>query len=339
MKDTWETASEERKLAWLVRATGGTVVADGKVYPAFGKDINARLERLLVTMDEVERKYVKWLWRDRIPLRAVTLLAGIGGLGKSQASLTIAAEATRSELTGRPESVLLFTAEDDLETVVKPRLSATNADDSLVVALRQNAELWLPDGLEDLRSMVAVTHVKLIIFDPLLAYVDAVSDTHKERDVRVLIRTLHEIAAEFDAAVLAIMHFKKGNENDALYRVSGAAGFGNAARSVLAAARDPHDEKLRVLVHVKNNYGIEQPTLRSPSSRPTTRPTWSSEMTPPNGRRPRCSALNRRTVRHYSGRRPRTSSVANSSPTVTAGWRCPSSRRSGRTPDSAPSTP
>jgi putative DNA primase/helicase len=71
-----------------------------------------------------------------------------------------------------------------------------------------------------------------------------------------------DVAAEFDAAVLAVMHFKKGAEADALYRVSGAAGFGNAARSVLAAARDPRDETRRVIVHVKNNYGVEKPAIR-----------------------------------------------------------------------------
>src|SRR5438034_5286997 len=72
-------------------------------------DAAERLNRLLVRMDEVEARRVEWLWRDRIPLRAVTLLAGIGGLGKSQASLAIAGQATRGELTGHPESVLLFT--------------------------------------------------------------------------------------------------------------------------------------------------------------------------------------------------------------------------------------
>ncbi len=225
-------------------------------------DAAEKLDRLLVRMDEVESRRIEWLWRDRIPLRAVTLLAGIGGLGKSQASLAIAGEATRGDLTGHPETVLLFTAEDDLEAVVKPRLTATKADAALVYALRMNAELWLPDGIEELRELVRVTQARLIIFDPLLAYVAEETETHKERDVRVLIRRLHDVAAEFDAAVLAVMHFKKGAEADALYRVSGAAGFGNAARSVLAAARDPNDDTRRVLVHVKNNYGVEKPAIR-----------------------------------------------------------------------------
>lgn len=225
-------------------------------------DAAEKLDRLLVRMDKVESRRVEWLWRDRIPLRAVTLLAGIGGLGKSQASLAIAGEATRGELTGHPEAVLLFTAEDDLEAVVRPRLEAAQADAALVFALRMNADLWLPDGIDELHELVRQTQARLIIFDPLLAYVAEETETHKERDVRVLIRRLHDVAAEFDAAVLAVMHFKKGAEADALYRVSGAAGFGNAARSVLAAARDPNDETRRVLVHVKNNYGVEKPAIR-----------------------------------------------------------------------------
>jgi hypothetical protein len=217
---------------------------------------------LLVRMDDVVEKQVAWLWRDRVPLRSVTLLAGIGGLGKSQLALAIAAEVTRGELTASEDPVLLLTAEDDLEAVVKPRLRATGAVEYLVHALRTDQDLWLPDQFELLQAMVDETKARLIIIDPLMAYVDGNTDTHRDRDVRMLVRRLHEIAVGSDAAVLAVMHFKKGVESDALYRVSGAAGFGNAARSVLAAARDPNDEDQRVLAHAKNNYGKEQPVLR-----------------------------------------------------------------------------
>jgi len=69
---------------------------------------------------EVHRETVEWLEPERLPLRMVTVLAGVGGLGKSQLSCLFAAN--------NLGVTLIATAEDSPSTTVRPRLEAVQAD-------------------------------------------------------------------------------------------------------------------------------------------------------------------------------------------------------------------
>ena len=61
----------------------------------------------------IHRERVEWLERGRVPLRMVTVLAGVGGLGKSQLACLWAAR--------NPGVTLIATAEDSPSTTVRPR--------------------------------------------------------------------------------------------------------------------------------------------------------------------------------------------------------------------------
>src|SRR5262249_57531030 len=52
----------------------------------------------LVPLDTVPPASVRWAWDGRIPLGAVTLLVGDGGLGKSTLLLDVAARLSRGQL-------------------------------------------------------------------------------------------------------------------------------------------------------------------------------------------------------------------------------------------------
>jgi hypothetical protein len=81
-----------------------------------------------VTLADVRAEPVEWLWPERIPLGAITVLAGDPGLGKSSLSIDLAARLSRGVLGGKPGNVLMLTAEDPLAQVVRPRLEAAGAD-------------------------------------------------------------------------------------------------------------------------------------------------------------------------------------------------------------------
>jgi hypothetical protein len=68
----------------------------------------------------ISREQVEWQSPGRVPLRMVTVLAGVGGLGKSQWTALLAAE--------NPGPTLIATAEDSPSTTVRPRLEAVGAD-------------------------------------------------------------------------------------------------------------------------------------------------------------------------------------------------------------------
>src|SRR6266498_1540414 len=83
--------------------------------------------RLLATpAAKIQREAVEWLEPGRVPIGLVTVLAGVGGLGKSQWTCLLAARLSRGEL-GDPGVTLIATAEDSPSTTVVPRLEALEA--------------------------------------------------------------------------------------------------------------------------------------------------------------------------------------------------------------------
>src|SRR4051812_37112753 len=96
----------------------------------------------VVRLSDVRARKLEWLWPERIPLGKLTLLAGDPGLGKSFLSLDLASRVTRGgewpdacATKAVQGSVVLLSAEDDLEDTVCPRLQAAGADLAKVVSL------------------------------------------------------------------------------------------------------------------------------------------------------------------------------------------------------------
>jgi len=225
----------------------------------------------LVRADSATPRRVKWLWGGRIPLRTVTTLVGLAGIAKSQTVCSIARDLTLGVDDREPENVLILSAEDPLEEVLVPRLRAAGADESRVYTLKVGlGGVELPKDVENgkLEQYVLEAEARLLVLDPIVAYVDGQrTDTHKMSDVRHLLRLLSEMAERCNIAVLVVQHFKKGEAGNVLHQISGSAGFGDATRSALAAARDPRWDGADadapfVLLHVKNNYGRKRPALR-----------------------------------------------------------------------------
>jgi RecA-family ATPase len=94
---------------------------------------------------------VSWLWPNRIALGKVTMLAGEGGLGKTNVLMDIAARCTRGgtwpDGAGNAPAgkVLILTGEDDPEDTIAPRLEAAGGDRSQVLTIEMVRE---SDGSE-----------------------------------------------------------------------------------------------------------------------------------------------------------------------------------------------
>lgn len=58
---------------------------------------------LWTSFDSVEYSAVEWLWDKWVPFETMTVLAGDGGKGKSTWVTHFVGQATRGELTGKPE--------------------------------------------------------------------------------------------------------------------------------------------------------------------------------------------------------------------------------------------
>jgi RecA-family ATPase len=147
--------------------------------------------------DVVEQE-LKWLAYPYF----VNVIEGNPGDGKSTFVVALAAAvSSNSQLpwlkqleSGR---VLVLSAEDDPARVLKPRLIAHGAN---LKRIRFQQKLFTLDGngLSPLRSELEAHRQRLVIIDPLIAYMDAAVDLHRANETMQFMNELDQLAREFD---------------------------------------------------------------------------------------------------------------------------------------------
>jgi hypothetical protein len=239
---------------------------------------------LLLSAADVTPTTVRWLWPGYIPLAKPSVLDGDPGLGKSTATLDIAARLTVGgpmpdgscgDLIG-PSNVLAVSAEDDASDTIVPRLMAAGADlDRVTILMGLEVRGRDEDGEESISERPwdlsfigaladAITRVQamLCIIDPWSAFVPAKVNSDRDADVRRLLAALARTAAETGCAILLVRHLTKSGGSNSLYRGGGSIGIIGAARAGLMVVRDPDDPSYRVLAPSKANLAVEPPALR-----------------------------------------------------------------------------
>ena len=273
--------------AWCTGS--GAAACSGEAARTRGRELVAALEAaavvaappaplgpVLFNFGDVEAEAVRWLWRDRIPLGCLTLLAGPAGLGKSYLTAELAAIVTtgRAWPDGDPcpsGSVLMLCAEDDPRYTTKPRLMAQAADPRRVwaiEAIRTRGANGKPEErtvtLADLPSVKAtldrMPDCKLIVVDPIGSYTGSETDSHRDNEVRAVLAPMAALARERDLAVLIVAHIRKASVTAADDAVMGSRAYTALSRSVLHLGRDPDEETdarefRRLLLPGKSNLG------------------------------------------------------------------------------------
>jgi hypothetical protein len=196
----------------------------------------------------------------------------MGGLGKSILACDRAARLSRGQLDGDcrgdPVSVIYVTAEDSWESTLVPRLMAAGADLDRIVDVElltadgNEESLSLPEDLDELRDAIEQTGAKLVVIDPLVAFLSENIDSHNDKSVRRALAPLKRLAEETGAAIVCIVHLNKRDSRLAANRVIGSVGFYNAVRSVLLFTADHDEEHHRILSHAKANLGPQSVSLR-----------------------------------------------------------------------------
>lgn len=194
----------------------------------------------------VERRQVKWLWRDRIPAGMLSLVAGRPGVSKSLFLAYLAAEVSRKG------EVIFSNREDPLNEVVRPRLEAAGGNLDRIAFYSPT----LPDDIAALRAMVVRRKAKLLVLDPAAAHLSV--SIYNDQHVRQALSPLAVMAAETGCAVVFNHHTVKyvSSRSHALQAVGGpAGGLGGASRAVFIFGEDPHDQDQRILAAAKFNLG------------------------------------------------------------------------------------
>jgi hypothetical protein len=211
------------------------------------------------TVADVPCEKIDWLWPHLVPLGKVTILEGDPDEGKSLISLDLAARTSSGEpmplQTGgrNPAAVVILSAEDAVGDTIRPRLQAADADLKRISVIRGDRLPTIPHGLDEIAQEVRLTGARLLIIDPLAAFVDGHFDLHRDQDARNALTPLVALAREENLAVLLIRHLRKSEGGHARYRGLGSVGIVGVSRSALLLAHDPVDRNKRVLAPVKGN--------------------------------------------------------------------------------------
>ncbi len=226
-------------------------------------------------ISDVAEDKVSWLWPGRIPLGKLTVLDGDPGLGKSTVTLDIAARVTRglpmpalTKTTLPASAVVLLTAEDGLGDTIRPRLAAAGADLAKVVAFEgiateedQLLPVWMPQHIQHLKEIVVAHQARLVLIDPLMAYLPESVNSNNDQSVRQALLPLGEMAQELNVAVIVVRHLNKQPGRNALYRGGGSIGIVGAARSALLVVKDQDVPTRRFLGVTKSNLCKQPRTL------------------------------------------------------------------------------
>lgn len=230
-----------------------------------------------VAYSKIPRRKVSWLWRGYFPFGKHVMLEGDPDVGKSTLTVDIAARVTTGASMPdgtpgcEPAGVLILSAEDDPEDTIGPRLMAAGADMSKVYYARftlngaEREPTICEEDIALIEEAMSLYGIRLVIIDPMTAYLDGNVRVYVDHDVRRALRPLKGLAERAGCALLVIRHWTKAPNANAQHRGGGSVGITAAARGVLSIGFDPddknpdHNQRKRVLSVAKMNVGAPSP--------------------------------------------------------------------------------
>jgi hypothetical protein len=232
-----------------------------------------RPEEIGKLLSDVEPEKVSWLWPSWLALGKLALVDGDPGLGKSAMTLDLAARVSAGRVFPNgaecePAGVVLLSAEDGHADTIRPRLDAAGADTSKILSLATVLDedghdrlLSIPEDLGLIEKGIRRVGARLVVVDPLMAFLSSNTNSHRDQDVRRALAPLAGLAERTGAAVLVVRHLNKAAANNPLYRGGGSIGIIGAARMAFVVGKDPQDEDRRVLASTKNNLAMSPTSL------------------------------------------------------------------------------
>lgn len=212
----------------------------------------------IINMSDVESKEISWLWYPFIPYGKLTIIQGDPGEGKTTLVLNIAAVLSKGQGLDehmnpeQPLHIIYQTAEDGLADIVKPRLEKAQADcNNIFVIDETDVSLSMLD--ERIEQAILKEKAKLMILDPIQAYLGAKMDMNRANEARDMTKHLGQVAERTGCAIVLIGHMNKNAGGKVAYRGMGSIDFFAVARSVLLVGRVKGQENRRAMIQIKNN--------------------------------------------------------------------------------------
>jgi hypothetical protein len=178
--------------------------------------------------------------------------------------------------------VLILAAEDAFEEDIKPKIMAAGGDVSQVDLLnvelgdtqleqelkqllgdvRMRLPLKFPRDTTLLASEIVATGAKLVIIDPLSAFLGDGLKTDKPEDMGKVFYPLAAVAAATGCVIVIVDHTGKSDRDDLVDKILGSVQKVNAVRSALVMVKSHEQgDDVRLLFHEKHNKSEGAPTL------------------------------------------------------------------------------
>jgi hypothetical protein len=253
--------------------------ANGKAAPTTDGATQPSGERSMVSVraDSLKPESISWAWKNRFAFGKLAMIAGDPGLGKSTVLIEIAAlhskggEFPCGEGNAIQCEVAILTAEDGLRDTLVPRLIAAEANMSNIHFLTgtkaddttsdETAMFDISRDVPALRKFLKANEaVKVLIIDPLTAYLGSGTKAKENADVRRVLTPLVKLAEDFGVLLLANNHLNK-SAGKALYRILDSIAFVALGRVVHLVIEDADNRENRKLICDKINIGSKPPGL------------------------------------------------------------------------------
>jgi hypothetical protein len=209
--------------------------------------LQALRPRLQVTRaSDVKLRRVTYLWDQRIPIGAVTLMPGEEGIGKTTVGVRLMADLTNGKLEGAhmavPRNVMVISPEDGISDVMGPRFKVAGADMDRVLfahgvfhpaSAETDYGVTLPADLEALSVTVREHEIAMVWIDSLVTTFPADMKTISYHEVSAALRPLNAFAEQERMAVVAPWHLNKAGGHGSAARMMDSRAFRTATRSVL----------------------------------------------------------------------------------------------------------
>lgn len=235
--------------------------SDNEIFKKEGIMEETKTELQMIKMSEVQSQEVSWLWYPFIPYGKLTIIQGDPGDGKTTLVLNIAAKLSKGESLdsemklAEPLNIIYQSAEDGLADTVKPRLEMAGADCERISVIDEKIKsLSMID--ERLEEAVIITKAKMLILDPIQAYLGGGMDMNRANEARDMTKKLAALAEKYQCAIVLVGHMNKAAGNKAAYRGMGSIDFFAVARSVLLVGRVEGEVNIRAVVQIKNNLAM-----------------------------------------------------------------------------------
>ena len=219
----------------------------------------------MLCYEDIEQTSVEWLWFPYIPFGKLTIVQGNPGEGKTYFAMMLTAACTNGKLFPNmediePFNVIYQTAEDGMGDTIKPRLVEAGANLSKVMVIDDSEEaLTLSD--DRIEKAVRQNHVRLVIIDPVQAFIGADVDMNRANEVRPVCRKLGMIAEKTGCAIVLIGHLNKSSGTQSTYRGLGSIDIMAAVRSLIFIGKVRKDPTTRVLIHEKSSLAPPGETM------------------------------------------------------------------------------